>query len=54
MGLLSLVVLVLTALLTIAFVLTFAGVAFPLQVAVVETVDSQTADASTSTTVAAC
>lgn len=52
MGLLSLVVLVLTLLLTIAFVLIFAGVAFSLQIAVVETVDSQTAEASASRTVA--
>ncbi|MFC6976011.1 hypothetical protein ACFQL1_17045 [Halomicroarcula sp. GCM10025709] len=44
MGLLSVLLLLLTALLTVGFVLLFAGFAFSLQVAVVETVDSKTAD----------
>jgi hypothetical protein len=41
MGLVTLVVLALTALLTIAFALAFAGVAFSLQLAVVDTVDER-------------
>jgi hypothetical protein len=43
-GLLTLVVSTVTVLLSVAFPLTFAGVAFSLQVAVVETVDRRTDD----------
>ncbi|MBX0325617.1 hypothetical protein EGH21_21575 [Halomicroarcula sp. F13] len=41
MGLLTVVVLAVTAVLTIAFVLLFAGIAFSIQVAVVESVDER-------------
>ncbi|WP_254279737.1 DUF624 domain-containing protein [Haloarcula marina] len=53
-GLLSLVVLAVTAVLTVAFVLLFAGVAFTLQVAVVETVDDRPPEPATTADAAAC
>ncbi|QIO21661.1 DUF624 domain-containing protein [Haloarcula sp. JP-L23] len=53
-GLLTLVVLAVTAVLTVAFVLLFAGVAFSLQVAVVETVDDRTNETSVAAGATAC
>ena len=51
-ALLTLVVLAVSVLLTIGFVLLFAGVAFSLQVAVVESVEERTGDAAQAGTVA--
>jgi len=47
MGLLTVIIFALTAVLTIAFVLLFAGIAFSLQVSIVESVEAQTPLSST-------
>jgi hypothetical protein len=54
MGLLSILLLALTAVLTIGFVLLFAGLTFSLQITVVETVDRQTSDSTVSETASPC